>query len=791
MSVPQVRVQVAFDSAPGDTLDKWTDITSWIDLGAGIRYGRGRQDERAQTTAHTCTLTLDNKDGRFTAASSASPYYPNLQVGKKLRVTVRLGSGSGNLVSAENASFEGGTVGDWQAVSGAALLNSGLHWSDGSRALRVTWPTATLPTTIPWAQLFESDYVIGRTYTVRARVWVTAGTPDVRIGIYGVANGASTSVKEDWTDITVTFTATSHQHGILIFPTTSTTAGQQIWIDRVMRDEGTDLGAFTTAPPPISDRYTGYVLAWPTGFPGGNVSDVLLTASDRIGYKDALRDMRAAPCEAILAEGAGPGPEAYYPLTDPSGSVAAEEISGVGQPNLQLAAYGAGIGQVSFGEGTGPASDSAPAVAFTPTSRTNGRFLTARLHQPIGLFGAAMVACFNTSTAAQQTMCRVGDGRGWTLELGTDGTGKLTAKYRNVWGIDWTLTSSSSVADGRTRVGGLKLSISGGTATATLWSDGVQVASTSYAASGCPMGTFFSVGGSSSGDLFTGTLSHVAAWAEGSPDMAVIASTILTGLAEQTVNDSLSQVATWAGVASADLVMETGSLTETDHRPTEGQAPAQVLLALASDEGGVLYVDGSGRYQLQARDHRWNRSPVLELDSQHLAASDIQIDFDTQGLANDAQVSRPKGGGARVVNKESVEALGNLDLTVSVAAAQDGDLLARAGWEANSRATPYPRISALPVDVLTMDDALTLSMADLDVGDTFTLVTLPGQAASQAFDLTVEGWAEVLSLTEWRMDLHTSRSVGLPSSGLAVSGQRLLVIDDVTTGLDMGFITGY
>ena len=41
MSVPQVRVQVAFDSAPGDTLDKWTDITSWIDLGAGIRYGRG------------------------------------------------------------------------------------------------------------------------------------------------------------------------------------------------------------------------------------------------------------------------------------------------------------------------------------------------------------------------------------------------------------------------------------------------------------------------------------------------------------------------------------------------------------------------------------------------------------------------------------------------------------------------------------------------------------------------------------------------------------------------------
>src|SRR3546814_10895263 len=70
----------------------------------------------------------------------------------------------------------------------------------------------------------------------------------------------------------------------------------------------------------------------------------------------------------------------------------------------------------------------------------------------------------------------------------------------------------------------------------------------------------------------------------------------------------------------------------------------------------------------------------------------IQVDYDTQGVANDAQATRPRGGGVRVVNDESWTALGPLEHSVSVAAAQDSDLLARAGWEANSRAPPYPRI---------------------------------------------------------------------------------------------------
>ena len=795
MSIPQVRVQVAFESTPDAATDLWTDVTAWTDLAAGVRHGRGRQDERAQTTGHVCSLTLDNKDGRFTAGSPSSPYYPNVQIGRKVRVSARVGSARGNLLAAEDASFEGGTTGSWLntyigAPAAVTLANSATHPSHGTKGLLITWPAA--------ARLCAASVYVptvkGRTYTARCVVWIPAGHPSVAFGdLFGFTPYATSTTTGAPETLMITWTATSSDLYLGVLSNVASTAGQQCWVDAIQVDEGdANLGTFTTSPPPIFDRFTGYALGWPTGFPGGNVSDVLLTAGDRIAYKDALRDMRSAPSEAILAE----LPEVYYPLTEDSSATSAEDVSGMGQPTLTLATYGAGTGTVEFGQGTGPATDSAPAVMFTPTSVSNGRYLSAPLTTGIGFFGATLVACINTSTAAKQTVARLADGGGWQLHLGTDATGKLTAHVSEPWGgTHWSLTSPASVANGATRVVGVTVLISGGTVTVKLWVDGVQVATTSIAGTWMSVGYYLHVGGNpASGDLFTGTLSHVAAWADGDVDMATVSDAILLGLAEQTVNDSLAQVALWAGVSASEMVAETGLLTRTSHRPTEGQRPASVLLALANDEGGVLYVDGSGHYRMHARDHRWNVAPILTIDSRHLASSDLAIDYDTQGLANDASVSRPTGGGgARVVNQDSVDELGGrIAYSTTVAAAQDGDLVARAGWEANSRATTYPRISSLPVDLLTMDDALTLAAAALDVGDTLTLATLPSQSAGRAFDLTIEGWSEVMSLTSWRIDLNTSRSQGLPSSAEAIGGQPLFVLDHPVLGrLDAGIITGY
>ncbi len=47
----------------------------------------GRQDERSQADANTLTLTLDNRDGRFTAGKTSGAYYPNVKLGRPIRVT--------------------------------------------------------------------------------------------------------------------------------------------------------------------------------------------------------------------------------------------------------------------------------------------------------------------------------------------------------------------------------------------------------------------------------------------------------------------------------------------------------------------------------------------------------------------------------------------------------------------------------------------------------------------------------------------------------------------------------
>ena len=88
--MPDVQVDIAFNAGyttPAASRT-WTDVSSYVELAQGIDITFGRQDERSVADANQLTLTLDNSDGRFTAFRSASPYYPNVKVGRPIRVRV-------------------------------------------------------------------------------------------------------------------------------------------------------------------------------------------------------------------------------------------------------------------------------------------------------------------------------------------------------------------------------------------------------------------------------------------------------------------------------------------------------------------------------------------------------------------------------------------------------------------------------------------------------------------------------------------------------------------------------
>jgi hypothetical protein len=87
--MPDVKVEIAFNAGyttPASSRT-WTDVSQWVELADGIGIDHGRQDERSTADANSLTLTLDNSDGRFTAQRAASPYYPNVKIGRPIRVT--------------------------------------------------------------------------------------------------------------------------------------------------------------------------------------------------------------------------------------------------------------------------------------------------------------------------------------------------------------------------------------------------------------------------------------------------------------------------------------------------------------------------------------------------------------------------------------------------------------------------------------------------------------------------------------------------------------------------------
>lgn len=99
MTAPAVTVEIAFGSGYSTPAASrtWTDVTAYLETEQGINIARGRTDELSQASPSTLALTLDNRDGRFTPERSGSPYYPNVKIGRPVRVTTTPDGGSASV----------------------------------------------------------------------------------------------------------------------------------------------------------------------------------------------------------------------------------------------------------------------------------------------------------------------------------------------------------------------------------------------------------------------------------------------------------------------------------------------------------------------------------------------------------------------------------------------------------------------------------------------------------------------------------------------------------------------
>jgi hypothetical protein len=93
----------------------WTDITSYVYQRDGITITGGAFDEGEKPQPAQATITLNNRDGRFSPNNVSGAYYPNLKRNTQLRISlVNATSSSGNIYSGYRF---WGTVADWPPQS--------------------------------------------------------------------------------------------------------------------------------------------------------------------------------------------------------------------------------------------------------------------------------------------------------------------------------------------------------------------------------------------------------------------------------------------------------------------------------------------------------------------------------------------------------------------------------------------------------------------------------------------------------------------------------------------------
>lgn len=100
-SYTAVKVEIAFDGsgfAAADTTRTWTDVSAYVELDQGIDISVGRQDEFATADPNDLSLTLNNRDGRFTPGLASSPYYPNVVLYAAIRITATPVGGSAKVI---------------------------------------------------------------------------------------------------------------------------------------------------------------------------------------------------------------------------------------------------------------------------------------------------------------------------------------------------------------------------------------------------------------------------------------------------------------------------------------------------------------------------------------------------------------------------------------------------------------------------------------------------------------------------------------------------------------------
>ncbi|AEM87092.1 phage head spike fiber domain-containing protein [Streptomyces violaceusniger] len=740
----RLLVEVAFGYSVTDPAPVWTDVTEFVDIGTGVTINHGSSDELSQVQAGTCSMTLDNSDGRFTSGRAGSPYYPNVK--KNVPIRVRVISAGKNWIS--NPSFETGLDG-WQKTFSPTIVQDNAHVQSGSQAMRVTWGGSSGQAV--WIDATGLD--IGQTYTASAWVWVQSAAGTLFSYIQGVGGtSAPNTVFGDWQRLTFTFTATATQHLYTIQTSGTPTAGSQAWIDAVQLEEGSTATTFDPTPPQTHDRFWGMVNDWPLKW-SGLYATASITCTDI--FKWLARQPALSPM--LIEEMMLDSPTVLFPLSEPSDSTSAGDLSGTpGVGTLAVTQAGTG-GTLTFGDGTGPAGASAP--TFTPASVNAGKYLTADLGQEFlnaNALRRLRLDCWFSTTTTGRILLAVAtvDASSRVIISLESGTGLLKIESAGAGGplIAAAVDPTPNLADGAVHY--LMYHELEGVA----YVDGTAYNVTNAAF--MPGMRMLSLGGYVGAQMWSGSISNLGIYLTTATSADLIPHYI-TGSTQHVGESAAARMARIASYLPLTVTTSGSVFDGMASQAALGRTPLEHLQEIADTESGRLLASRSGNGLIfQSRDVRYNPVASVSLDFADLDTDEVEMSDDDQKMVNTVIASRPGGATQRVLDQTARDTYGPYEEQLDLLKSSDLKVADAANWMVSRYADPPLELRQVPVEASTMPLATYRALLAADVSTTFDVTNLPtGQAPVPTLTVTVEGYAETIQENQHHLDFHTSRGL--------------------------------
>lgn len=771
-----VKVQVAFASKPLDNPQVWTDLTAMVQK---ITINRGRQHVLDHFEPGRCTIDFDARSQAraLDPLNTSSTYYPNVDVNKQVQVLA-----SWNLLSANAASIET-DASAWGVSLNCTVAQSSAQSLDGTHSLAMTASgagtmeaiTATGTSGIPVVPLVTYSVMgwfrantTGRTCQVQIVWYTAAGT------VIGRSTGVTaTDSSSGWTQSVSSSQAPSNAaFAAVVAQVASAGAGEVHYLDQVglFPDSGVTAWA-SGGPVPL---FTGFVDSWLPKWPNNSDETVQMTATDGLRLLNQKLFTSLSYETSVVAD----GPTQFWPLQDLTGSVAANDITGV--PTFT----GTYVGNCLLGQG-GP---SVAGLSYGVKFDGIGAYMNSNLGQVNGLpsCGGAWEFCFKQTSGqvGTQTLCNletVSGAQTQQVHVDMDASGHLILAF-----VTTTPSSGSSATTGTYNDGNwhhvvVNSTNPGSNPVFTVYVDGVLVMTyTATSFGGGRSGTVV-LGCAQAYDQYQSFSQFFSGWmAYASFYNAPLTTTQISnhysrltgGFIVETSPSRIQSVLSLIGWPSAwedipadagasQIIVPTASLTTT--------SVLAYLQQVETAENGALYVKANGYLAFRSR-HAQLQSPGSVSQSTFGDAPSVgseinylplpEFTLDDVDLYN--MVASQRSGGvvqtAQDTTSQSKYGVANVLTETGLLITTDAEALSRAQWEVAHFAYPIARVASLAVEPL--DDLSTRWPAILnrELHDRVTVIrrtNLGGSVFQQ--DSLIEGIDhEIDSAGTWRTTYHLS-----------------------------------